>query len=102
VLQLWHSGEALDGADGVRAVETPRTIDAQRVERGIDAALVGRLDDLGFNADLREPPANCPRRAVPLDLLIPAYTGTKLTSCFTEAGFVLSLRPRPEPSSPQA
>jgi len=39
---------------------------------------------------------------VPSDLLIPAHTGTKLTSCFAEAGFVLSFRPRPEPSSPQA
>jgi len=39
---------------------------------------------------------------VPSDLLIPAQTGTKLTSCFTEAGFTFVLRRRPEPSSPQA
>jgi hypothetical protein len=100
VLQLRHSGEALDGADGVRAVETPRTIDAQRIECGIDATLVGRLDDLGFNADLRKRPADRPRRAVPSDLLIPTHTGTKLTSCFIQAGFTLSFS-RPELSSPQ-
>ena len=39
---------------------------------------------------------------VPSDLLIPAQTGTKLTSCFVEAGFAPVLRPEPEPASPQA
>jgi hypothetical protein len=42
------------------------------------------------------------RRTVPSDLLIPAHAGTKLTSCFTEAGFAAVLRRRPEPSSPRA
>ncbi|MDR0672735.1 MAG: hypothetical protein LBF93_03530, partial [Zoogloeaceae bacterium] len=36
------------------------------------------------------------------DLLIPAQTGTKLTSCFAGAGFVPVLRPEPAPSPPQA
>lgn len=41
----------------------------------------------------------CP---VPSDLLIPAHTGTTLTSCFAEAGFTRILLSEPEPSSPQA
>jgi hypothetical protein len=53
-------------------------------------------------ADSAISPTHWRLTAVPSDLLIPAHTGTKLTSCFIEAGFTRALRPEPEPSSPQA
>jgi len=51
------------------------------------------------NRSTRAHITQCP---VPSDLLIPAHTGTTLTSCFAEAGFTRILRSEPEPSSPQA